>query len=222
MGNIDSILLPNEVVVYRTKRHWIVYASAAALVLLALLCYALAINEHHHATARILGATASATTAENSASASHGSNALAKRKAAKKAKSDSDSDLSDSAAAVAGRVAEAPIVHSFIYSFCLYAGHLFLLLGFISALLAWVRTVAIFAVTNKRVYIRQGLIAQTSFEILLKKAEGIGLDQPLWGRILNYGTIVYAGAGNRESFPRVANAVEFRRQIALASDNAQV
>lgn len=221
MGNIDSILLPNEVVVYRTKRHWIVYASAAFLLLLALLFYALAINEHHHATARSLGAAASAATAENSVIASH-SNALAKRRTAKKAKSGSDSDSSDSASAVVGRVAEAPIVHSFIYSFCLYAGHLFLLLGIISALMAWIRTVAIFAVTNKRVYIRQGLIAQTSFEILLKKAEGIGLDQPLLGRILNYGTIVYAGAGNRESFPRVANAVEFRRQIALASDSAQV
>ncbi len=71
-----------------------------------------------------------------------------------------------------------------------------------------------FAVTNKRVLIKIGLIRRHSLELLLQKVEGIGVDQTLAGRILGYGTITVTGTGGtRESFRRIARPLEFRRQV---------
>jgi membrane protein YdbS with pleckstrin-like domain len=71
-----------------------------------------------------------------------------------------------------------------------------------------------FAVTNKRVLIKVGLIRRHSLELLLTKVEGIGVDQTLMGRILGYGTITVTGTGGtRESFQRISRPLEFRRQV---------
>jgi uncharacterized membrane protein YdbT with pleckstrin-like domain len=71
-----------------------------------------------------------------------------------------------------------------------------------------------FAVTNKRVLIKVGLIRRHSLELLLQKVEGIGVDQTLTGRILGYGTITVTGTGGtRESFQRISRPLEFRRQV---------
>jgi len=71
-----------------------------------------------------------------------------------------------------------------------------------------------FAVTNKRVLIKVGLIRRHSLELLLNKVEGIGVDQTLTGRILGYGTITVTGTGGtRESFQRISRPLEFRRQV---------
>jgi membrane protein YdbS with pleckstrin-like domain len=71
-----------------------------------------------------------------------------------------------------------------------------------------------FAVTNKRVLIKVGLIRRHSLELLLQKVEGIGVDQTLTGRLLGYGTITVTGTGGtRESFPMISRPLEFRRQV---------
>jgi uncharacterized membrane protein YdbT with pleckstrin-like domain len=71
-----------------------------------------------------------------------------------------------------------------------------------------------FAVTDKRVLIKVGLIRRHSLELLLQKVEGIGVDQTLTGRILGYGTITVTGTGGtRESFQRISRPLEFRRQV---------
>ena len=50
-----------------------------------------------------------------------------------------------------------------------------------------------FAVTNKRVLIKTGLLRRHSVEILLSKVEAIGVDQPLLGRLLGYGSLTVGG-----------------------------
>jgi len=71
-----------------------------------------------------------------------------------------------------------------------------------------------FAVTNKRVLIKVGLIRRHSLELLLQKVEGIGVDQTLTGRILGYGTITVSGTGGtREAFRLISNPLEFRRRV---------
>lgn len=79
----------------------------------------------------------------------------------------------------------------------------------------WIRTASSeFAITNKRVLIKIGLIRRHSLELLLQKVEGIGVDQSVLGRILGYGTITVSGVGGtKETFPMVANPLEFRRQV---------
>jgi len=52
-----------------------------------------------------------------------------------------------------------------------------------------------FAVTNKRVLIKTGLVRRHSLETLLSKIESIGVAQSILGRILGFGTIVISGNG---------------------------
>jgi len=71
-----------------------------------------------------------------------------------------------------------------------------------------------FAVTNKRVLIKTGLIRRRSLETLLNKIEGIRVEQDILGRMLDYGTIVVTGTGgSKEPFHRIADPMEFRRQV---------
>jgi uncharacterized membrane protein YdbT with pleckstrin-like domain len=71
-----------------------------------------------------------------------------------------------------------------------------------------------FAITNKRVVIKVGLVRRHSLELLLQKVEGIGVDQGIIGRILGYGTITVSGVGGtKEAFQRISNPLEFRRQV---------
>jgi uncharacterized membrane protein YdbT with pleckstrin-like domain len=71
-----------------------------------------------------------------------------------------------------------------------------------------------FAVTNKRVLIKTGLIRRHSLETLLNKIEGIHVEQGILGRIVDYGTIIITGTGgSKEPFHRIANPMEFRRRV---------
>lgn len=85
----------------------------------------------------------------------------------------------------------------------------------VSSLWAWINyTSSEFAVTNKRVIMKQGWLRRHSLETLLSKVEGIGVDQTIFGRMLDFGTISVTGTGGtRESFPRIASPLEFRRQV---------
>jgi uncharacterized membrane protein YdbT with pleckstrin-like domain len=94
-------------------------------------------------------------------------------------------------------------------------------LGLILLVPPWIRSVSSeFAVTNKRVLVKVGLVRRHSLELLLQKVEGIGVDQGILGRILGYGTITVSGTGGtREAFRTISRPLEFRRQVqaSLAS-----
>ncbi len=71
-----------------------------------------------------------------------------------------------------------------------------------------------FGLTNKRVIAKAGWIRRRSLETLLQKVEGISVDQGLFGRIFNYGTVVITGTGgSREPFRRVATPLELRKRV---------
>src|SRR5277367_6037582 len=56
-------------------------------------------------------------------------------------------------------------------------------IGLITALPPWIRSSSSeFAITNKRVLIKIGLIRRHSLELLLPRIEGIGVDQGFLGR----------------------------------------
>jgi uncharacterized membrane protein YdbT with pleckstrin-like domain len=88
-------------------------------------------------------------------------------------------------------------------------------IGLLMMVPPWIRSISSeFAVTDKRVLVKVGLIRRHSLELLLQKVEGIGVDQGLLGRILGYGTITVSGTGGtREAFPMIAAPLEFRRQV---------
>jgi len=85
----------------------------------------------------------------------------------------------------------------------------------LTALSAFVaRRTSEFAVTNKRVLIKTGLIRRHSLETLLSKIESIGVTQGILGRILDFGTIVVSGTGGSKGpFHRIADPLQFRRKL---------
>ena len=71
-----------------------------------------------------------------------------------------------------------------------------------------------YAVTDKRVLARMGILERHSLETLLTKIEALGVEQDLAGRVLGYGTITITGTGGtQERLERIAAPLEFRRRI---------
>ena len=71
-----------------------------------------------------------------------------------------------------------------------------------------------YAVTDKRVVVKTGVLQRDSHETLLSKVEAIGVDQTLLGRLFDYGTVTIVGTGGtREPFALIAAPLEFRRQV---------
>ena len=52
-----------------------------------------------------------------------------------------------------------------------------------------------FAVSNKRVISKKGIISRDVSEMNLNSIEGVNLDQNIFGRLLNFGTIKISGRG---------------------------
>ena len=92
---------------------------------------------------------------------------------------------------------------------------LLLVLSGLFALSRWITArTSEFAVTNKRVIIKVGLIRRHTLELLLGKVESIGVDQSILGRIVGYGSIVVIGTGGtKEPFKNIAEPLEFRKQV---------
>ena len=69
-----------------------------------------------------------------------------------------------------------------------------------------------FAITTKRVIIKEGLIARRTLEMNLSKIETVNVDQSIMGRILNYGSITIIGTGGtHEVFHNIAHPMQFRK-----------
>jgi uncharacterized membrane protein YdbT with pleckstrin-like domain len=100
----------------------------------------------------------------------------------------------------------------------LYAGGLALLvMGAISLLIAWVRQISSeFAVTNRRVIIKTGFLSRRTIELNMSKVESVQVDQDIFARLLNYGTITLIGTGGtKEPFQLINDPMAFRHAVQL-------
>ena len=87
-----------------------------------------------------------------------------------------------------------------------------LLTLFISPLIQ--RATSEFAITNKRVIIKVGLISRRTLEMNLSKIESVNVNQGIFGRLLGYGTIVVVGTGGtKEPFAGIADPMAFRKKF---------
>ena len=76
------------------------------------------------------------------------------------------------------------------------------------------RSAAEFAVTNKRVIFKAGIVNRTTAEMFLNKIESVGVDQTIAGRIFGYGSVILRGTGgSTEPFDMVTRPLELRRQV---------
>ncbi|HJU64881.1 MAG TPA: PH domain-containing protein [Gemmatimonadaceae bacterium] len=73
-----------------------------------------------------------------------------------------------------------------------------------------------FAVTNKRVLMKEGLVRRRTFETMLSKVEGVDVEQTFWGRMLGFGTVTVTGTGgSTETYKKIAAPLELRRQVQM-------
>ena len=88
-------------------------------------------------------------------------------------------------------------------------------LGIIGLIIAYLNvSTSEFAVTNKRVIIKVGIIKRNSLDTVLKKVESITVNQPIIGRMFGYGSTVVSGSGGTpQPFHKIANPLEFRKQV---------
>ena len=71
-----------------------------------------------------------------------------------------------------------------------------------------------FAITNKRVIIKTGLISRRTVELNLSKIESVNVDQSILGRILGYGSLQIVGTGGtKEIFPNINKPLTFRKKF---------
>src|SRR2546421_2261465 len=101
------------------------------------------------------------------------------------------------------------------FSVLVYLGAAVLVVAAVVWFVQWVKSrTSEFAVTNKRVIIKVGLIRRDTLELLLNKVESIGVDQTVTGRIVGYGSIVVVGTGGtRETFRNIARPLDFRKHV---------
>ena len=75
------------------------------------------------------------------------------------------------------------------------------------------------AITTKRVIVKVGFIRRQTVEITLTKVESIQVDQGLWGRIFNFGSLVITGSGTSQApIHAISDPMGFRRAFVEAQD----
>lgn len=99
-------------------------------------------------------------------------------------------------------------VQNYISIALLLAGLFFLFNAFIT----YISTELAF--TNKRVIAKTGFIKRDTVEMNIVKVETIQVHQGIFGRILNYGTVIISGAGNPQApIKGIANPIQFRNKF---------
>lgn len=90
-----------------------------------------------------------------------------------------------------------------------------LALALYDLLRAWLRRwTTEYAVTNRRVIYKRGLIWRRTMEMNMDKVSSVDVDQSILGRLLDYGTITVHGTGTDiEPIPGVASPLAFRNHI---------
>lgn len=68
--------------------------------------------------------------------------------------------------------------------------------GAFDLMMSYIRQVSTeLVITSERVIAKTGLIATTSYELMMSKVEGATIDQSAIGRMLGYGTLMVKGTG---------------------------
>lgn len=103
-------------------------------------------------------------------------------------------------------------------------GAIFLLLGLnfkgfiLIALLLWLSAYLDFittelAITNKRVVAKFGFISRKTIEMNIPKIESLQVNQGIFGRIFNFGSVIVSGVGqNNAPIPGISKPLEFKKK----------
>ena len=97
---------------------------------------------------------------------------------------------------------------------------LVIVVGLVFLVMAWIRVRSTeLAITNRRVIAKSGFVKRHTVEINLDKVEALKVEQGVWGRVLNFGTIFISGAGTSVAPIRdIADPLVFRRKFMEATN----
>jgi uncharacterized membrane protein YdbT with pleckstrin-like domain len=76
-----------------------------------------------------------------------------------------------------------------------------------------------FAVTDKRIIAKTGLVSRNTVEMFLDKVESLNVTQTVLGRILDYGTVTIRGTGSTsEPIKNISGPLNLRKHFMEAAD----
>lgn len=76
-----------------------------------------------------------------------------------------------------------------------------------------------FAITNKRIMMREGFFFRHRNETRLSTIANVSVDQSLLGQMFNYGTVfIHAFGGDKDPFTEMSNPNEFQKQLQIQQD----
>jgi len=97
---------------------------------------------------------------------------------------------------------------------CIWSWPIIGLFTLIVAILVYLTTE--FALTNRRIIAKTGILNQRSLEIVTNKIESISVNRSIVGRILNYGNIIVVGSGGtKQIIKTIAKPMELRHRINI-------
>lgn len=76
-----------------------------------------------------------------------------------------------------------------------------------------------YVVTTRRIIFKHGIIKRSSLELLLRKCEGIKVEQSIMGRILGYGTVLVTTGEATNRYDYIRHPVTFSTCINQQIDN---
>lgn len=99
--------------------------------------------------------------------------------------------------------------------FAMTLGIFFMFVGVVMLALAHLtRSYLVLAATDKRIFIRSGIVYTDMIEMRYTQVESIELGITPIGQIFNYGSVIVTGTGQRRVIvPFVSNAIAFRQKV---------
>ncbi len=96
----------------------------------------------------------------------------------------------------------------------------FLGLGLLLFLAAWIKyRTTEFAVTDRRIIAKTGLVSRKTIEMFLDKVESLNVDQGILGRVLDYGSVTIRGTGSTsEPIDSISAPLALRKHFMEAAD----
>ena len=97
---------------------------------------------------------------------------------------------------------------------------LIVVVGLYFLIVAWIRyRTTEFAVTDRRIIAKTGLVSRRTVEMFLDKVESLNVDQTVPGRVFDYGTVTIRGTGaTSEAFGNISAPLTLRKHFMEAAD----
>jgi len=97
---------------------------------------------------------------------------------------------------------------------------LVIVVGLFVLIAAWIRyRTTEFAVTDRRIIAKTGLVSRRTVEMFLDKVESLNVEQSVPGRVFDYGTVTIRGTGaTSETFGNISAPLALRKGFMEAAD----